>query len=559
MMKKTVDLSITKKYLLDLLKPDANFFWVVIVYSIVISLLTLAVPIAVQTLINTIANIASGRALAILAFLLFFTLALYGIFSVLRLHILEYYSRKIYARLTTDIGLHTLFSSRRFFEGHKNISITHYYYEITTLQKNLPTLLIDGFALILQMLVGIILVSFYHPSLLVFNMILLLSLYFAWRIWSSGGKRTAIALSQAKYASGKWLNEMAMVHHFFSSTSRIDYAKKVTDRTITEYIDKHTEYYFFTFYQHAMFLFIFAVASAALLGLGGWLVIQGEMSIGQLVAAELIMSAIFFGLSRFARFLELYYELYGAADKIAMAISSPQERSGEQNKPLPETSNISFNGVLLKHGEDHCFINLKLKAGGKYYLPSWLQQELVTLLTYTEPPKNGWVSIGDLALSDYDIFALREAIIIIDDSLIMECSIRDFLLLATPGASDQELLQVIDAVEILHVIDDLPEKLDTVLTLSGYPLKKLDFLLLKVAGALLSHPKVLIVGRQFNPLNHALRGRLFEMLSEKLATILYFSDTADLPNFDGVLRLEAESNHIIMKSHLTQPEEERNS
>ncbi len=557
MKNKTTDLPATKKYLLSLLKPEANFFAVAIVYSIVISLLTLAVPFAVQTLINTIANIASGRALAILASLLFVTLALYGIFSVLRLHIMEYYSRKIYVRLTTDIGLHTLFSSRRFFEGHQNISMTHYYYEIMTIQRNLPTLFIDGFALLLQMLVGIVLVSFYHPSLLAFNLILLLALYFAWRLWSNGGKRNAIALSRAKYTTGQWFNEMAMVHHFFSSTASVDYARKLTDRKISEYIDKHTDYYFFTFYQHAMFLFIFAVASSALLGLGGWLVIQGQMSIGQLVAAELIMSAVFFGLSRFSRFLELYYQLYGAADKIAMALSSPQEDSGEQNKPSPQQSNISFNGVLLKHGEEHCFIDLKLKAEGKYYLPSRLQKELSTLLTGTESPDKGWISMGDLALSDYDIYGLREAVKLVDDSLIMECSIRDFLLLSAPEATDQQLLEVLKAVEILHVIDVLPENIDTVMTLSGYPLKKLDFLLLKVAATLLSEPKVILVGRQFNLLELALRERISEKLSAQRSTVLYFSDTPDLPKFDGALELEAGSNHIVMKPYLVDAEGEQ--
>ena len=64
-----------------------------------------------------------------------------------------------------------------------------------------------------------------------------------------------------------------------------------------------------------MFLLMYAVASAALLGIGGVLVVQGELSIGQLVAAELVMSAVFFGLSRFTQYLKLYYELYGAAEK----------------------------------------------------------------------------------------------------------------------------------------------------------------------------------------------------------------------------------------------------
>ena len=58
---------------------------------------------------------------------------------------------------------------------------------------------------------------------------------------------------------------------------------------------------------------------------------MGQLSIGQLVAAELIMSAVFFGLSRFSIYLKLYYELYGAADKLGKALNMPQETIDEAN------------------------------------------------------------------------------------------------------------------------------------------------------------------------------------------------------------------------------------
>ncbi|MEM6937315.1 MAG: hypothetical protein AAF552_12715, partial [Pseudomonadota bacterium] len=53
------------------------------------------------------------------------------------------------------------------------------------------------------------------------------------------------------------------------------------------------------------------------LGVAGWLVIQGQLSLGQLVAAELILGAIFAGLSRFSYYLELYYGIRGSLDKLA--------------------------------------------------------------------------------------------------------------------------------------------------------------------------------------------------------------------------------------------------
>ena len=163
-MAKPIDLRKTRKTLFSLLKPEAGFFWVAIAYGVAISLMTLAVPVAVQTLINSIANIGSTRAVIILAVILFLTLFISGVFSALRMRVMEFYERKVYARLTADLGLKTILAPHSFFEGRQNVSITQRYFDIMTFQKNMPSLMIDGFALVLQMLVGFTLVSFYHPA-----------------------------------------------------------------------------------------------------------------------------------------------------------------------------------------------------------------------------------------------------------------------------------------------------------------------------------------------------------------------------------------------------------
>ena len=268
-MAKPIDLRKTRKTLFSLLKPEAGFFWVAIAYGVAISLMTLAVPIAVQTLINSIANIGSTRAVIILAVILFLTLFISGVFSALRMRVMEFYERKVYARLTADLGLKTILAPHSFFEGRQNVSITQRYFDIMTFQKNMPSLMIDGFALVLQMLVGFTLVSFYHPALFAFNMVLLLTMYAVWKIWGRGAKRTAIELSNAKYESAKWLHDIAIAHEFFKSADHVEYAGRSTEGYISNYVQKHKSHFHYTFSQVVMFLLMYAVASASLLGIGG--------------------------------------------------------------------------------------------------------------------------------------------------------------------------------------------------------------------------------------------------------------------------------------------------
>ena len=562
-MGKAIDLKVTKRTLFKLLKPEVSFFWVAIAYGVAISFMTLAVPIAVQTLINSIANIGSTRAVVILASVLFMTLFVSGVFSALRMRIMEYYERKVYARLTADLSLKTIMAPHSFFEGRQNITLTQRYFDIMTLQKNIPSLMIDGFALILQMLVGFTLVSFYHPALFAFNLVLILVMYAVWKVWGRGAKRTAIQLSNAKYNSAKWLHDIAGAHEFFKSADHVEYAGRSTEAFINDYIHKHKRHFYYTFSQVVMFLLMYATASAALLGIGGVLVVQGQLSIGQLVAAELIMSAVFLGLSRFTQYLKLYYELYGAAEKLGHALSMPQEQLHKDSEHVPVSSKLAFNNVVLSHEGDACKLDLVLKPGSQYFVTtgkSWVQKQLLGYLKQYERVPSGDIMLGDLSLNDYDTHELRQAVTILDRSLIIEVSIELYLKLAKPDATIAEIRAALDIVELTSVIDSLPEGLSTKVTVLGAPLQPLEFLLLKLAAAIIAQPKVVIINQHFDAIPYALRVRLLDRLSAQPFTILYFTNIPLPECFSGVLSLfdHAEATlyqHVNKKSDSSAKEE----
>lgn len=542
-MGKVINLRKTRKTLFSLLKPEAGFFSVAIAYGVAIGLLTLAVPIAVQTLINSIANIGSTRAVVILAIVLFLTLFTSGVFSALRTRIMEYYERKVYARLTSDLGLRTIMAPHSYFEGRQNISITQRYFDIMILQKNIPSLMVDGFALVLQMLVGFTLVSFYHPTLLAFNVILILVMYAVWKIWGRGAKRTAIELSTAKYNSAKWLHDIASAHEFFKSADHVEYAGKSTEQLISNYIQKHKNHFHYTFSQVVMFLLLYAVASASLLGIGGVLVVQGQLSIGQLVAAELVMSSVFLGLSRFTQYLKLYYELYGAAEKLGNALSIPQESLHSDAEHIPASSKLVFNKLQLKNGNDHCNIDVTLAPGSQYFITTdknWVQRELLGLLKRYEPVRTGEITIDSLSLNDYDIHELRQAVTILDRSLIIEVSIERYLKLAQPKATHADIRKALEQVELASVIDALPNGLQTQVSVLGAPLQPIEFLLLKLAAAMIAKPQILILNQHFDAIPPDLRIRLLERLKSYDFTVLYFTNTPLPECATGLLHLHDE-------------------
>jgi putative ABC transport system ATP-binding protein len=542
MSSKNIDLVNLRQTLFALLKPERSFFAVVIAYSVVIGLLTLAVPIAVQTLINTIANIASTRAVITLAIVLFSTLLLSGCFAALRMRVMEYYERRIYARLVADLSLRTILAPHSYFEGSQNTSITHRYFDIMTLQKNVPSLMVDGIALILQMIVGFTLVSFYHPFLLAFNLCVILIMYAIWRLWSTQAKVTAVRLSESKYSTAKWLSNLASANDFLKSSSQFDYAGKKTERYVSEYVDNHSRHFSFTFKQVVMFLVLYALASSALLGLGGWLVIIGQLSIGQLVAAELIMAAVFLGLSNFSHYLKLYYELYGTADKIGGAINIPQEALEQTSKPAPAGGALDFNKVIIKRKSESCLIDKQIAQGDKYFVSTqtnWTQRSIVNLLKRYEVPSSGWINLDNSDLSDYDTYDLRQAVFVLDRSLIIECTLEEYIHMCVPNVSTSEINDIIERVGLTDVISTLPLKLKTPISSVGTPLQPLEFILLKLVVVMLSKPKVLVINQHFDAIPTIRRERILGVIEKTDLTVLYFSNAPTPAFFNGIIELES--------------------
>jgi putative ABC transport system ATP-binding protein len=298
-----------------LVRHERGFYQVCLTYGVAVSLLTLAVPVAVQMVINTVANTAQQLSLVVVCGLVVLMLSAAVLLYALQIYVMELFCRRFFARNVAEMAVGVSDVTAAGFQRANGFEFMKRFYEIIAIQKAVPNLIIAGFSMTLQMLVGLVVVAFYHPFLLAFNVLFILICVFIWRFWHNATRDAARELSVAKYTMAGWLGHYAQTSDALND-AQMQEAWRQTNMLTNNYIDARRAFFQNSFAQTIGFLALYVCANAGLLGLGGWLVIQQQLTLGQLAAAEIILSAVFFSLTRVGYFLRLYYETCVSAEKL---------------------------------------------------------------------------------------------------------------------------------------------------------------------------------------------------------------------------------------------------
>lgn len=523
------------EWAVPILAPLKGYFALAVIYGIGISLLSLATPISVQMLINSVANAALPAPLFTLAAILFALLLLSAILSGLRAYLMELFRQRIFAQLVAEITLRAVHARNPFFGDERKGDLFNRYFEVMNLQKAVPSLLIGLFTILLQSAVGFVVTSFYHPFFLGFNLVFLALAWAIWRLWSRGAMTTAVALSHAKYDTAHWLESVGASNGFFKSGRHLNYAIDKSEALTARYVQVYRRHLQYSFSQTMAYLVLYAVASAGLLALGGWLVIQGQLSIGQLVAAELILSSIFFGASQLGPYLDIFYDLVTAVEELNLLYAIPQEAPGRVSETADAAGDLVFAGVRLGDVAIDCAVprGQRLIAAAD----ADTQRAFGLLLKRHRLPDAGLISLGGVELGALDSYRLRSDVIVLDRPTIVECSVRDYLQLCAPEGAHAEMMAALALVGLDRRVGALPEGLDTVVAATGWPLSIAEMMRLKFAGALLARPKLLMMSPLFDMIPSDELARLFAALAPLPTTVIYFTNRANPLALDGYLWL----------------------
>ncbi|MCB1189549.1 MAG: ABC transporter ATP-binding protein [Leptospiraceae bacterium] len=479
--------------LISFIKLDKRDVFAILIYGMMSGLFNLIVPISTASLINTIAMETLVQPLVVLTLSLFIFLALSGFMKVMQTIATEIIQKRTMVRLSFEF-LYKIAGVDR--EKAKNTYIpelSNRIFEVSSLQKGVELLLIDGLASILTIIIGLMVMAFYHSVFLVFDIFIFTYLYAVVFLPLKSGYVTGIKQSKQKYRIAHWIQEIAKKPGTLSDSSKTARERlEDLNRDYVYYRDK----YFAILIRHLIGLHsLKAIGSAIVLGLGGFLVIQNQLTLGQLVAAELIIMTVMGEFSKMGKYVEVSYDMLASLDKISHVIDLPS-KDHKSNLPSNPKSPIEINLINLKLPElSSQNLNFLLKAGQSYGIASDPEIEsstLLDILSNRQSSVSGQVLLNQTPIQTISQTFLEKRICLLRKIEVFEGSILDNILCGNIKPMDDVIL-VLKKLGLLDEVNRFTEGIHTILKPNGKPLSTRQLKILMITRILISEPGLVLI------------------------------------------------------------------
>ena len=482
---------------------------VVMIYGLITGLLSLATPLAIQVLINWLAFGALLQPIILLGGLLLLSLSIVAGLRLLQRVAIETIERRIFVRMVSDLTTRLARVEASALDGLHGPELANRFFDVLTLQKAIRSLLLDGFTALLQIGVAVILLGLYNPWLLVFDVLLLLGMYIVLVPLGRNAEYTAIKESKAKYAVAAWIEEISR-HSVALRMNRAEIAEGKSERLALAWLEQRTQHFRIVLRQYAGVQSFQALMSVALLIACGILVMQGQLTIGQLVAAEFIVNSALTGLVKFADKLDTLYDLMAGIDKLGALLDLPAE-SPDGLGVLPTSEPAEIELVELPHNTRE--LSLHLQPGSKTVLltpPGDRHQELVQAIAGLRDPSKGIVRRDGTAVRLLRPSARYETVALIHPSDLIHGSIRENISLGNPQLTEHDIWHALAEVQLRERVEELG--LQTIIPPQGGPLSIAEQRAILVARAIINQPRLVVADGILDGLPRANRDHLQQTL-----------------------------------------------
>jgi len=493
-----------------LLMAERQDIITLLIFSVVSGILYLAAPLAVDAVVSNLAFGGQARpyvqALVFVALALFGALGLQGVVSGFQYYVSDIIQRRIFVRTAADLAYRLPRVKAQSLDEVHAPELVNRFLDVVTAQKSTALLLLDGINLILGSLIGMLLLALYHPLMLIFVVVLLALIAVSIWLLGKGAVTTSIAESRVKYDVVNWFEEIASFPFAFKGPGGYQIAYERANQLVTEYLNRRSSHFRIVMRQIVALLVLSVIAAAVLLILGGWLVISQQITLGQLVASELIMGTIVTAMAKMGKKLEAWYDAMAAMDKLGHIFDLEIEREdGEQ--PLVGEGGAEVRASEVTFGyHEPLFVNMSftVSAGSRAAIvgPHGSgASSLLDILFGLRQPTDGHVSIDGLDLRTWYLEALRGSVMLLRRNEIVDGTVVENLRLGRVDVGLDEIREALQRVGLLEVLLHRPEGLNLRLKVGGAPLSGNQRTRLLLARALVQRPRLLLIDELFDSLD----------------------------------------------------------
>ncbi|GAA4278100.1 peptidase domain-containing ABC transporter [Aquimarina mytili] len=335
--------------LIGLLQLDKKDILQTFYYAIFAGLVNLSLPLGIQAIINLIQGAQISTSWIVLVVLVTLGVAFVGLLQLMQIRIIENVQQKIFTRASFEFSYRFPKIKMSELRDYYPPELANRFFDTLTAQKGLAKILIDFPAALIQIIFGLMLLSFYHPFFIIYGLLLIGLIYVVFKYTAQRGLETSLKESKSKYKVAHWIQEVARTIVSFKLSGKTNHALDKNDALVTEYLDARESHFKILILQFIQMIGFKVLVTAGLLIIGGILVINQEMNIGQFVAAEIIIVLVIGSVEKLIVGLESFYDVLTSMEKLGQVVDKELEpQDGEkpfrdQEEYTVELSNITYN------------------------------------------------------------------------------------------------------------------------------------------------------------------------------------------------------------------------
>lgn len=488
--------------LIGLLKLDRKDIKQVFYYAILAGVVNLSLPLGIQAIINLIQGAQISSSWIVLIILVTLGVAFVGMLQLMQMRIIENVQQKIFTRSSFEFAYR--------FPKIKMSELRYYYppelanrfFDTLTVQKGLSKILVDFPAAILQIIFGLLLLSFYHPFFIIYGILLLLLIYIVFKFSAQRGLDTSLDESKQKYKVAHWLQEVARSIISFKLSGKTSLALRKNDSLVSEYLDARESHFKVLIQQFIKLIGFKILVTAGLLVIGGFLVLNQQMNIGQFVAAEIIILLVINSVEKLILGLEAFYDVLTSIEKLGQVVDKklePQEGDviSSKNKTIKiELDQVSYsvpekNSPIL----DDISLTIELKDRILIYGSHGSgKSSLLKLIAGINTPSKGNIYVNNISLSGIQLNEYRSLIgQSLPEESPFEGTIRENLTFGDESITDEDISFVLKKTMLVDFVKSQPNGLRTILYPEGQRLSRTVSKKIVLARSILKNPKVLLL------------------------------------------------------------------
>ncbi len=506
-----------------LIKLEKRDVYQVFYYALFAGVVSLSLPLGIQAIINLIQGAQISNSWVILVALVTIGVMFTGALQIMQLRIIETLQQRIFTRSSFELSYRFPKIRMSQLRNYYPPELANRFFDTLTLQKGLSKILIDVPTALIQIIFALVLLSFYHPFFIFFGLSLMVLMYFVFRYTVKKGVETSLVESKHKYRVAHWIQEVARSIVSFKLSGNTQLALNKNDALVCDYLKAREDHFKVIKFQYIKMIAFKVTVTAGLLVIGGALVLNQQMNIGQFVAAEIVILLVITSVEKLIVSLETLYDMLTAIEKLGQVVDfkleSQEGKTPEFSTPFrlelddvwysvegreePVLSNISFcvepKEVVLLRG---------VSGSGK--------SSLMRVLAGVNTPTSGSVFIDNTNLKAIQLNHFRTHLgLSLSDEVPFEGTLRENLTFGNTDIDEQYLEELLSVIGLKEFVRSLPFGLDTLISPEGRHISYTVTKKIILIRALLKQPKMLLLEDPLDQFRPEETSKIIDYLCDK--------------------------------------------